>query len=219
MYHKGFTGIAHTGSLGLGVEHDGDRHVQIRGFVHKYMTVSRPRLNHRNRAVFHHSPDQSGASPWNQHIDISVQPHHLSGCLPVGICHQLNAVLFGSHKTKSFLDHRHNGRVGMDGIASSSQNHRVSRLKAEGEGIGGYIGPCLINHADDTHGHPFLTDQQAVGTALHGQHFTDGVLQTGHLANPLYDIVDPLIGQLEPVHQGRGHPLFFCQNHIRFIGF
>ena len=66
-----------------------------------------------------HGANQSGAASWNQHAQILIHPHKLSGHFPVGTFNQLYRILWKFGAYKALSDLCHNGLVGFQGIASA----------------------------------------------------------------------------------------------------
>ena len=83
------------------------------------MAVAGSCLNHRNGTVLPHGTDQSGAASWDQHIQIVIQPHKLSGHFPVSTFNQLHRILWKSGAFQPLPNLYHNGLVGFQGIAST----------------------------------------------------------------------------------------------------
>ena len=56
---------------------------------------------------------------WNQYINIAIQLHHGCGSFPAGISNQLNGILRKPRRLQCITNHRCNGQIGMNGIASA----------------------------------------------------------------------------------------------------
>ena len=81
------------------------------------MAVSGPRLDHRHRAVLHHRADQPCAAPGDQHVYILIEPHELTGRLPVCRLDQLDRIRADPSLGKALLQLADDGLVRADGVA------------------------------------------------------------------------------------------------------
>ena len=120
MDHQRLAGIAHAHALRLCIVDDRYRHVNIRRCVHVDMAVASSCLNHGYRAVFHHVCDQPLASPWDEHIDILIHPHHLGGHVSVRILHQKHRILGQLLLLKPILNHFYDCLIRSDCIRTAS---------------------------------------------------------------------------------------------------
>ena len=91
--------------------------------------------------------------------------------------------------------------------------------KAKERGMAPGLVDRLVDDSDNTEGHPFLADQEAVRAPLHGDHLSHRILETYDLAHALHDSLDPLVVQLQAVHKSRSHSSFFRFCDICRVGF
>ena len=66
------------------------------------------------------------------------------------------------------------------------------------------FGPALEDHADDAERRAHALDMEAVGPVPFGHHRADRIGQRGDLAQPVDHRGDALVGELQPVEEGRG---------------
>ena len=62
-------------------------------------------------------------------------------------------------------------------------------------GVGGHVGPRLVDHPDHAERHPHLAQLQPVGQGAAPHHLADRVGQPGHLAQPLRHAGEPVRGR------------------------
>ena len=120
MDYQGFAGVAYADPLCLGVEDNGNRHIDIRALVHIDVAVACAGLDHRNPAVFHHAADEPRPAPGDQHVHVLVHLHESLGRLPAGILDELDRVLRDAFHTQRAPDHVHDGLIGVERVAAAS---------------------------------------------------------------------------------------------------
>ena len=67
--------------MGLGVEHDRERLVEVGGPVDVDVAVADPGLDHRDRRLLHDAADQAGAAARDQDVDQAAGAHQLLDAL------------------------------------------------------------------------------------------------------------------------------------------
>ena len=81
VHQQGLRGVAHAGPVGLGVEDDRQRLVEIGGPVDVDVAVAHAGLDHRHRRLLHDAADQSRSAARDQHVDEPAGPHQRLGPL------------------------------------------------------------------------------------------------------------------------------------------
>ena len=211
---KGLTGIAHAQPLCLGIFNDLRRHADICGCVYIYVTVACSRLDHGNRAVLDYICDKSRAAPWDENIDAAVHFHHLTCNFAARIFHKKDQILTELFLAKRTFDRAHDGLIGMDRVAPSAQDRRVSRLKAQAERVCRHVGTGFVNNTDNTERHSLLSDPKSVGTRFHIQHFPDRIVKRRYLPQAFRHIRDPFFRKGKTVDQRLFDSLCLCRLDI-----
>ena len=67
----------------------------------------------------------------------------------------------------------------------AAQQHRVAGLQADAGGVGGDVGPGLVDDPDHAERHPHLAELEPVGQRAAADHLADRVGQAGDVAQPL----------------------------------
>ncbi len=80
----------------------------------------------------------------------------------------------------------------MKALRAAAQDRRVPRLEGQSAGIGGDVGPALIDDADDAERHGDPLDREPVGARPVGEHAADRVGELGDRLEPGGDRLDPL---------------------------
>lgn len=159
-----------------------------------------------------------GAAPGNEHIQITRELHKGGGSFPGGILHQSDAVGVQPGFGQSLTHQLHQTDVGAENILGAPENHRIARFQAEHGGIHGDIGTGFIDHAHHAQRHPHLGNDQSIGQGLGVEHFSDGVLESSHLAYPFHNASQTLFVQEHPVEQVGGDTGSLAGGNIFRIG-
>ncbi len=85
-------GVAHPGSLGLGVDHDGLGHVEVGGGVDVDVAVADPVDHVGHGGVLLDGGDERRAAPGDEAVDDAVELHEGHGRGPAGVLHQAHGV-------------------------------------------------------------------------------------------------------------------------------
>src|SRR5450759_5055991 len=75
MHEQGLRGVAHRWPVGLGVQRDGEGHVEVGVGVGVHGAVADAGLDHRDLRLGDHGVDQPGAAPRDEYVDQPAQPH------------------------------------------------------------------------------------------------------------------------------------------------
>ena len=119
MHDKRLAGVADADALRFCVENDIDRHRKIGALIHVNVAVSGAGLDHGNRAVVYHRPDQSCSAARDQHIHVFIQLHKCGGRLAVGILNELNCIRRHIAGGKRVTDDLHNGDIRLQCVAAA----------------------------------------------------------------------------------------------------
>ena len=202
--------------MGLGVEHDGQRHVEVGRGVDVHVAVADAGLDDRHLRLGDDRADQAGAAARDEHVDQAARLHeHLGGVVALPR-HQLDGVGRQPGAGDGVAQHRDDRLVAAPGAGGAAQQHGVARLEADAGGVGGDVGAGLVDDADDAEGHPHLAQLEAVGQRRAAQHLPDRVGQGGDLAQAGGHAGDPGLVEAQPVdHRRRGAALLGGQRRPR----
>ncbi|MPM29989.1 hypothetical protein SDC9_76531 [bioreactor metagenome] len=100
----------------------------------------------------------------------------------------------------------------------AAQQGRVAGLQTDAAGVGGDVGPGLVDDPDHPERHPQLADPQPVVGGPAADHIADRVGQAGHLAQPVGHRGDPLRGEPQPVDQRGGGAVVLRGTDVLGIG-
>ena len=153
------------------------------------MAVADAGLDHRNRRPGDDPIDQIRTSPRDHDIDGTAgvdQVVHRAVTFTGDQLHrqrgQANGGQGGPHAA-------HQGLVGGSRAGGSPQERRVATLETQRGRVDGHVRPCLVDHADHTHGHTDLLHLEPVGQAVAAHHLSDGVLQFGDHTDGRHDLL------------------------------
>ena len=86
------------------------------------------------------------------------------------------------------------GAVGVDRLLAAAEDDGVAALDAEGGGVGGDVGPALVDEQDHAERDADLRDVEPVGPAAGADDLADRVGQRGDLVQRRGDVLDALRG-------------------------
>jgi len=158
--------------------------------------------------MFHDETDQAFTAPRDDQVDELVLLEHFRDTLAVGKRDDGK----GSDRDPGFL-HRFaqntgDGHIGIDRLGPAAEDDGIAGLQAERRGIGGHIGPRLINDADDAERDPHFADHQAVGAFPHARHLAHRIRERRHFPQAVRHGPDAFPVQHQPVEHGRRNALF-----------
>ena len=163
MHQKALQGVAHPGPLGLGVFHHGHGHVLVHVGVHVGVAHALEMLEHGHGGGLGHGAHKTFAPTGDDDVNVLVElAQGVDGLMPRH-GHKLRG--FGGQASlhHGVLERLRQGRVGMQGLAATAQDHGIASLDAQDGRVNGDIGAGLVNHGDDAEGNAHLAHQQAVG--------------------------------------------------------
>ena len=157
---------------------------------------------HRNARFMLHARDKAFAAARHDHVYVSVQArkHGAHGGAVVGR-HERDDVARKAGALQSRDKAAMDRPRGAQAIRAAAQDRGVAGLEAQRAGVGGDIGPALVNHADNTQRRRDALDAQAIGPLEHGQHTAHGVGQIGDFLHAARHRLDALLVEGEPIHR------------------
>ena len=185
VHEQRLGGVAHRRPVGLGVEHDGQRQVEVGVPVDVHVAVADPGLDHRHRRLLDDGADQAGAAARDQHVDQAAGPHQRLRRLVPLPRDQLHRVGRQAGSLRGLAEHGHDRGVGAAGARGAPQQHGVAALEADAGRVGGHVGTGLVDDPDDAERHAHLAQLEAVGEGRAADHLADGVGQRRDVAQPV----------------------------------
>ncbi len=82
--------------------------------------------------------------------------------------------------------------IGSRAFRTAAQNHGVGGFQAQRAGVGGDVGPALVNNADDAQGHADALDPHAIRPRPFREARADGIVEPRDLLEPASHGLDPL---------------------------
>ncbi len=210
--------VAHAGPVGLGVEDDGQRLVQVGPGIDVDVAVAGPGLDHRDRRLLHDAADQPRAAAGDEHVDQAAGAHQRLDAV-VGLARdQLHHIGVQARRDRGVAEHGDDGGVAGPGAGAAPQQHRVAGLQADAGGVRGDVGAGLVDDPDHPERDPHLAQLQPVGQGAAAHHLPDRVRQAGHLTQPLGHPLEPRWVQPQPVHQVAGRATGLGASHVLGVG-
>ena len=182
------------------------------------MAIAHAGLDHRHPGVLLDRADQTRAAPGNQHIQVVSEGHQLLGGLTAGILHQLDTIGGQAGLFQGVPEHLGHRPVGVQRLLAAPEDHRAAGLDAQGGGVTGDVGTCLIDDAHDPHGHGDLLQLEPIFQHAAGEHSAHRIGGLSHLFHRSAHILDAALGQGQPVQQGLGHARSFSSLQILGVG-
>ena len=218
MNEEGLHGVADAGTLHFGVEDNLLRHGKVGAGIDKDVADPFVVLDDGNAGMLGDEADQALAAARDDQVDLFIELEEFEDRFPVSGCHHLQCrrrqMQIGQHLLQEGAD----GAVGMDRFRAAAQDDGIAALQAEGGGIGGDIGPRLVDDADDTEGDAHAPDLQTVGAPPHAGDFTDRVGEGGDFTQAGGHGAHPFFIEGEAIEHRRREALGATGAQILFVG-
>ena len=105
---------------------------------------------HRHARLALHALDQALAAARHDHVERAAEAfEHLADRLARGERHARDRRLGQAGRLEPGDEAGVDRRRGMEAVGAAAQHRRVARLEAERAGVGGDVGPALVDDADD----------------------------------------------------------------------
>ena len=199
-------GVADAGALHLAVHRDGHGVGLAGRLVEEEVADPLVVLDHRDPGALGHGPDEPGSAARDGQVDEVVEGEQLEGGLPVGHRNHLGGLGRETGRLEPVGEggaerQRRGQRVG-----AGAQDAGVAALHAECSGLGGDVGPGLVDHEHHAQRDAHLLHRESVGTAPGRGDAPHRIGECGHLAEGRGDGVEPPRVEAEPVEEGLGGP-------------
>ena len=204
---KRLGGVADAGPLGLGVEGDRLRLVEVGGAVDVDVAHPDAGLDDGDGGLADDGLDEIGSPARDDEVDVAARRHEGTSRIMATTLEERDCVCWESLCRKGSAHRLDEGVVAAGGRGATAQDDGVAGLEGEACGVDGDVGTRLVDHPDDAHRHPHLTDLQAVGERGPAHDLTDGVRQGRHVAQRLRHGRDPRVVEPQAVLQALAHPL------------
>ena len=196
--------VADARPLGLGVDDDRRRHVEIGAGVHEDVDEALVVLEDGHARALRHPPDEILAAARDDEVEQAVQLEHHRHRFAVGDVHELDGLRRRARLFEGLGQHGRDERIGLDGLAASAQQHGVAGLHAKAGRVRGHVRAGLVDEANDAERHANAGDLQPGGTAPGLDRFTDRIGQRGDLAQPRGHGLDAGVGERETIEERAG---------------
>ena len=196
---------ADTRAPHLGIDDDGARLREIGFLVDIDVADAFEMREHRHARFLLHACDEAFAAARNDEVDSAVEAfEHLADGRAIRRADQLD----GSFRQTGLLQARFQRRVNRhrrtQRFRSAAQDHRVAGFQAQRAGIGGHVGPALIDDADDADGRGNARDIETVRLLPTRQFAADGIGQSSDVFETFRHGFDAAVVEKEPItHGGR----------------
>jgi hypothetical protein len=192
--------VADARALGLGVEHDLQRGVEVGGGVDVDVAVARGRVDHRHLRDGAQRLLQALPAARDDQVDDALLRGQL-GELVAAAGHQRDRAV---GKLRRHDRGEHGVRVG--GGGGPAKHDRVAGLQAQRGGVDGDVRARLIDDRDHAERHAHLAHVEPVREPEAVDHLPDGIGQGGDRAHGAGDRADPRGVERQPVHQRGREP-------------
>ena len=163
--------------------------------------------------------DEAPAAARHDDVDEGVHGDQRADGGAIHRIHHLHAGRRQAREGQPLVDARGNRLVGVNGFGAASQDGGIAGLEAQPRGIGGHVGPRLVDDPDDSEGDAHAAHLDAGRPIGEITDLADGIGQHGNLPQPLGHGSDALGGELEAIQQGATEPLLACAGQIFRVGF
>ena len=159
-------------------------------------------LEHGHRGTLRDQSHELLAAAGNDEVDEAVEGEHGHDGGAVGGVHDLHRIGGESGLLHGFGEHLGDGGVGLQRFAAPAQQHGIARFQAEPRGIGGDVGPGLVDEPHHAQRHADPRDLHPVGAPPCLGGLSHRIGEGGDLAKPRRHLLDPALGERETVHEG-----------------
>ena len=200
---QGFQRIAGAGALDLRIHDDFDRFFHIAFAVDVKVTDPFVVFQHRHRRLGTDQPDQPFAAARDDQIEILIHLEQQIHRRVIRPRHQLHRAVGQAAPDRRPVHDPGQNQIGVKRLAAAAQDHRVARLETDSRRIDGHIRARFVNNADHAQRNADLGDFEAVGTDSRRQHAPDRIVLGGDHAQPVGHLLNPAVGQGQPVDHRR----------------
>ena len=142
-------GVADPEAAALRVHEDLARHVEIGGFVHVDVAVSRSRLDDGNLGRLHAVADEPRPAAGNEHVDQAVEPHEDIGRRAIGRGDDADRALGHARLLRRSRKDARDGSTRASRHRPATQDAGISRLQTDTGSVGGHVRTRLVHDGDD----------------------------------------------------------------------
>ena len=212
MHEQRLGRVAGAGALGLGVEDDPQRVVEVGARVDVDVAVARRRVDDRHLGDLGQRLLQPLAAARDDQVDDALLGRQLGELLAAAGQQRDRAVgeLGGDDRGEHGVGVRRRGRA--------AQHDRVAGLQRQRGGVDGHVRARLVDHGDDAERHADLAQVEPVGQPLAADDLADGVGQRGDRAHGVGDAGEPRGVEREPVHQRVGEAVLAPGVEVAGVG-
>jgi hypothetical protein len=161
-----FGGVAGAQALGLGVFEDAQRLRRIGELIDIDVAVAVEVLDHRHPRLLRDALDQALAAARHDDIDVLGHGDEVAHRLAVGGLDHLDGGFRQAGGGQALAHAGGDGLVGVQGLLATAQDGGVAGFQAQRGGVGGDVGPRLVDDADHAQRHAHLADLDAGGAVL-----------------------------------------------------
>ena len=207
--------VADAGPLGLGVDDDPLRGVEVGGRVDVDVAVARRRVDHRHRGDRLQRLLQPLATARDDEVDEAVLGGEL-GQLLAPAAQQRHRAL--GQPGRRLGGHRGEHGVGVRRRRRAAQHDRVARLQAQRGGVDRHVRARLVDDGDDPEWHALAAHGEPVGEPAAVEHLADRIGQRGDVAHLAAIPATRSVVEPQPVHQRGGQPGLAPGLHVPRVG-
>ena len=174
---------------------------------------------HRHARFLLHARDQALAAARHDHVDGAVEAgEHHADRGAVARRHELDRVRRQAGFAQPGDDRVVDGAVGALALGAAAQDRGVAGLEAERGGVGGHVGPALVDDADDAERHAHALDRHAVRPRPALGDLADRIGEVADHLDAVGHGGDALVVEREPVEEGGVGAVALGLGHVLGIG-
>ncbi|CDO34629.1 hypothetical protein SPHV1_170064 [Novosphingobium sp. KN65.2] len=174
---------------------------------------------HRHAGVGLDPRDKALAAARHDHVDQAGCGQHRADDGTVLRRHELDRRR-GNADALQPLGHRGlNRAVGMQRLATATQQHGIAGAQAQGRGVGRHVGAAFIDDSDQADRDAYAAELQAVGPLGLLDHLPDGIGQGSDLVHGIGDTCKARRIEPQAIEHRTGQALGFTGCDVERIGF
>ena len=210
--------VADAGALGLGVEDDPLRGVEVGARVDVDVAVARGGVDHRHRGDALQRRLQPLAAARDDEVDDALLGGQLGQLLAPSAGHEHDRARGHAGLGRGLRGDRGQHGVGVRRRRRAAQHDRVARLQAQRGGVDGDVRPRLVDDGDDAERDAHLAHVEAVGQALAVDDLADRVGQRRDRAHAVGHRLHARRVEREAVEQRGVEPARAARLHVARVG-
>ncbi|MOA16275.1 hypothetical protein D3C78_1364800 [compost metagenome] len=160
---------------------------------------------------------QPSTTARDQHVYIAIHSQQFIHQLTIRAFDRLHRRRWQAALFQRLLDHFHRRLIGVVGLFTATQDHRITGFQAQAGDVDSDVGARFIDHANYPERHTAALQLQAAVQQIAVQHVANRIAETADLAYVIGDRRQTRRSEQQAIQQGFTHPGGTRMRHILLI--